>query len=192
MAVTFDFGKYDKGGMNAIAGDGKLTGDEVTKAKKDGWNVFENYKEEDGTPKMLKNSNGKERLDAIVERELFNAPKAEDGSISRKDAIQVLLNICKQHNGTVTKQTSTKKAEQERVYNDLSRSDSDLYSYGYGYGYGFGYGGFLSEVKLLFDLYTDKDSPEGGENITPGEQQEIMTAVTNWMNDLLGQDKNIK
>lgn len=37
--VNFDFGKYDIGGKDAVAGNGTLEGAEVEAAKKDGWNT---------------------------------------------------------------------------------------------------------------------------------------------------------
>ena len=52
--MTFEIRNYDKGGMNAIAGDGKLTGDEVKLAKKDGWNVWDGYSAQDQAPTSLK------------------------------------------------------------------------------------------------------------------------------------------
>jgi len=42
--------KYDKGGDKAKAGDGKLTGEEVTRAKIAGYNVWDGYSEKDGMP----------------------------------------------------------------------------------------------------------------------------------------------
>ena len=41
--MTFEIRNYDKGGMNAIAGDGKLTGDEVKQARKDGYTIWDGY-----------------------------------------------------------------------------------------------------------------------------------------------------
>ena len=48
--TTFEIRNYDKGGMNAIAGDGKLTGKEVKLAQKDGWTVWDGYSVNDGVP----------------------------------------------------------------------------------------------------------------------------------------------
>lgn len=42
--INFNFNNYDIGGKNAIKGNGILEGEEVTKAKEDGWNVFDGYK----------------------------------------------------------------------------------------------------------------------------------------------------
>lgn len=39
--IEFNLAKYDIGGKDAIAGDGKLTGEEVDLATKDGWHVFD-------------------------------------------------------------------------------------------------------------------------------------------------------
>ena len=46
----FDFAKYDIGGNGATAGDGKLTGEEVAKANRAGYSVWDGYKAEDGQP----------------------------------------------------------------------------------------------------------------------------------------------
>ena len=54
--IRFDFAKYDVGGKGAKAGDGKLTGEEVEKAKADGWNVW------DGMPKAGKENQEPPRL----------------------------------------------------------------------------------------------------------------------------------
>lgn len=43
MGTTFNIKNYDTGGWGAIKGDGKLTGSEVIKARKDGWVVFEGF-----------------------------------------------------------------------------------------------------------------------------------------------------
>lgn len=43
--INFDFSKYDIGGANATKGNGVLEGAEVESAKKDGWNVFDGFKE---------------------------------------------------------------------------------------------------------------------------------------------------
>lgn len=59
----FDFSKYDVGGSGATAGDGRLTGAEVAKAKADGWTIWdgcskndkiEKYEEKEA-PEGLKN-----------------------------------------------------------------------------------------------------------------------------------------
>ena len=50
--ANFDFTKYDVGGWGARAGDGLLSGAEVTRARKDGWLVFDCYDaKKDGQPK---------------------------------------------------------------------------------------------------------------------------------------------
>ena len=54
--IRFDFAKYDVGGKGAKAGDGKLTGEEVQKAKADGWIVW------DGMPKAGKENQEPPRL----------------------------------------------------------------------------------------------------------------------------------
>lgn len=54
MAVDFNIKNYDKGGMNAIAGDGKLTGEEIKLATKDGWNVWDGYSSNDKLPTNTK------------------------------------------------------------------------------------------------------------------------------------------
>ena len=48
--AEFRIENYDKGGMNAIAGDKKLTGNEVKKAVKDGYNVWDGYTANDPVP----------------------------------------------------------------------------------------------------------------------------------------------
>ena len=48
--MSFDITKYDTGGWSAIANDGRLTGSEVLKARKDNWLVFEGYNSNDPTP----------------------------------------------------------------------------------------------------------------------------------------------
>lgn len=50
IAQDFDFHKFDIGGKNAQAGDGKLTGEEVEKAKQAGYSVWEGYTEKDSKP----------------------------------------------------------------------------------------------------------------------------------------------
>lgn len=45
--INFNFNNYDIGGKNAIKGNGTLEGEEVIKAKNDGFNVFDGYKKED-------------------------------------------------------------------------------------------------------------------------------------------------
>ena len=126
-------------------------------------------------------------LKVAVKNELNSAPKQQNGSISRKDAIKVLQNVFKQNNGT--KSTHSKEASTSKtVHKDFShinreaRSTNDILSTsaaGYGYGFGYGYGGFLSQTKDLFELYMDKDS-EGGTSITKNEQQEIIKTVNAW------------
>ena len=54
--IRFNFDKYDVGGKGAKAGDGKLTGEEVQKAKADGWNIW------DGMPKAGKENQEPPRL----------------------------------------------------------------------------------------------------------------------------------
>lgn len=54
--IRFNFAKYDVGGNVAKAGDGKLTGEEVEKAKADGWNIW------DGMPKAGKENQEPPRL----------------------------------------------------------------------------------------------------------------------------------
>ena len=49
---NFDFKKYDIGGTGATANDGKLTGEEVEKARADGWNVWDRYREGSECHKM--------------------------------------------------------------------------------------------------------------------------------------------
>ena len=126
-------------------------------------------------------------LDIVVKNEINNAPKTQNGAITRKEAIKVLQNIFKKDNGTVTKSKS--KAER-REYNGQVHPANGSFPgcgfdnvTGYGYGYGYGYGGFLSQTKDLFELYMDKDS-EGGENITVNEQKSIIVTVQNWMKNL--------
>ena len=43
----FDFSKYDVGGSGATAGDGRLTGAEVAKAKADGWTIWDGCSKND-------------------------------------------------------------------------------------------------------------------------------------------------
>lgn len=56
--ITSDFRieKYDIGGKNAKAGDGKLTGEEVKRAEQAGYSVWEGYEKKDGKPAEI---NGK-------------------------------------------------------------------------------------------------------------------------------------
>ena len=70
----FDFSKYDVGGSGATAGDGRLTGAEVAKAKADGWTIWdgcskddkiEKYKEK---PLQISNKSGKQ----IISSEWWN------------------------------------------------------------------------------------------------------------------------
>ncbi len=78
--IRFNFAKYDVGGKGAKAGDGKLTGEEVEKAKADGWNVW------DGMPKAGKENQEPPRLDAQQSLFKFNKippvkmPTVEDKS----------------------------------------------------------------------------------------------------------------
>lgn len=48
----FDFNKYDVGGTGATAGDGKLTGAEVAKAKADGWTIWDGCSKNDKIEKF--------------------------------------------------------------------------------------------------------------------------------------------
>ena len=50
MGIDFELNKYDVGGKGAVAGDGKLNGDEVELAKADGFHVWEGY---EGTSKRI-------------------------------------------------------------------------------------------------------------------------------------------
>ena len=65
--IRFNFAKYDVGGEGAKAGDGKLTGEEVQKAKADGWIVW------DGMPKAGKENQEPARLD--IQQPLFTLKK---------------------------------------------------------------------------------------------------------------------
>lgn len=56
----FKFSQYDVGGNGATANDGKLTGDEVQKARSAGWNVFDGMDENnipDRTEEVMANFN---------------------------------------------------------------------------------------------------------------------------------------
>ena len=48
----FDFSKYDVGGTGATAGDGRLTGAEVAKAKADGWTIWDGCSKNDKIEKF--------------------------------------------------------------------------------------------------------------------------------------------
>ncbi len=50
VAQDFNLAKFDIGGQGATAGDGKLTGKEVERAKQAGYSVWEGYSEKDGKP----------------------------------------------------------------------------------------------------------------------------------------------
>ena len=50
VANDFNFAKFDIGGNGATAGDGKLTGQEVERARQAGYSVWEGYNENDGKP----------------------------------------------------------------------------------------------------------------------------------------------
>ena len=50
VTSDFRFAKFDIGGKNAVAGDGKLTGQEVERAQRAGYSVWEGYEEKDGIP----------------------------------------------------------------------------------------------------------------------------------------------
>lgn len=80
----FDFKQYDIGGYNAIAGDGKLTGDEVKKAKKDGYNVWDGYTSKDPIPANEKKVKAEQEEKARVEKKAF---KFEEFDIGGNDAI---------------------------------------------------------------------------------------------------------
>lgn len=61
MAIVngFNFDAYDIGGNNAKKGDGRLTGDEIKKARADGWNVWDGYsKDISSAPSKLKKDTG--------------------------------------------------------------------------------------------------------------------------------------
>ena len=58
--TNFEISKYDIGGKNAIPGDGKLTGSEIKKAKKDGWNVWDGYSTNDSQPEKTPKAMRKE------------------------------------------------------------------------------------------------------------------------------------
>ena len=74
-ALQFDFKKYDIGGSYARKGDFKLTGDEVKKARQDGWDIQEGsvYTMVMGTPKRLK-----EDSFVFAPCKLMTKPQAED------------------------------------------------------------------------------------------------------------------
>ena len=50
VTTNFDFSKFDIGGKGAKAGDGVLTGAEVTRAQRAGYTVWDGYKKTDPTP----------------------------------------------------------------------------------------------------------------------------------------------
>lgn len=49
----FDFSKYDVGGTDSTANDGKLTGEEAKNARADGWTIWDGYSEEQGVPENV-------------------------------------------------------------------------------------------------------------------------------------------
>lgn len=67
-------------------------------------------------------------LNIIIATEFKQIPKTQNGIIARKDAIKVLQNVFKQHNGTV-------KHKEQVIAGDIS-----INSHNYAYASGFGYG----------------------------------------------------
>ena len=109
----------------------------------------------------------------IIAKEFNAAKKTQNGTIARKDAIKVLQNVFKQHNGTV-------KHKEQVIAGDISINS---HNYAYASGFGYGYGGFLSQTKDLFDLYMDRDS-DGGEALTQQEQNDIINTVKSWFKSI--------
>ena len=62
----FDFKKYDIGGSDSTAGDGRLTGAEVDKAEADGWTVWDGCKEGDNITQIDKKSQAKPVFQTIL------------------------------------------------------------------------------------------------------------------------------
>lgn len=76
----FDFKKYDVGGYNAIAGDGKLTGDEVSKAKKDGFEtVWDGYTSNDKIPENVKKAEAEAKAAEEKKAKAFDFAKYDIG-----------------------------------------------------------------------------------------------------------------
>ena len=71
---SFDFSKYDVGGTDATASDGKLTGQEAQNARADGWTIWDGYSEED-----LKQYGGPENVNHQQ-----NSNTTQEGSLSDK------------------------------------------------------------------------------------------------------------
>ena len=75
---TFVFKNYDKGGYGAVKGDGKLTGEEIGMAAKDGWTVWDGFKSQD---KAMRTDDAVDKL--FADARANNNPTLVD---KRKDA----------------------------------------------------------------------------------------------------------
>lgn len=62
----FNFSKYDVGGNGAIAGDNKLTGAEIHLAAKDGWTIWDGFKNGEQAVKT------EEAINALFTKERYN------------------------------------------------------------------------------------------------------------------------
>ena len=84
---NFDFSKYDVGGTGAKAGDKMLTGDEVKKARADGWSIWECLNRNDKAVRRVPNDKGKDvckTINNMSKSELYKKYKAKKEQILEK------------------------------------------------------------------------------------------------------------
>ena len=84
----FDFSKYDVGGSDATAGDGRLTGGEVKQAMADGWNVWDEFRKGDEASRIDKSSEDSKWKSAI--QKMKNMSKSETYQKYRKKYDEIL------------------------------------------------------------------------------------------------------
>lgn len=77
--VDFRIENYDKGGNNAIAGDGQLTGSEVKKAQKDGWTVWDGYNANDPAPENPKALAAEAKAEAEKQENVLDIDRFDKG-----------------------------------------------------------------------------------------------------------------
>ena len=93
----FDFSKYDVGGTGATAGDGRLTGAEVAKAKADGWTIWDGYSKNDKIEKYEeKNSLKGSAIFGSSGWKKISKAMFEIGQIARSSSYKEYENLAKQ------------------------------------------------------------------------------------------------
>ena len=93
----FDFSKYDVGGTGATAGDGRLTGAEVAKAKADGWTIWDGCSKNDKIEKYEeKNSLKGNAIFGFSGWKKLTKAMFEMGQMARSSSYKEYENLAKQ------------------------------------------------------------------------------------------------